>query len=709
MTIEQTRKAETAVEKESKRTRLRPGAPRDFQPQSPLLNPSSSVRTPHSSLVSKLGLVSDIDLVLHLPLRYEDETRITRIADTQPGTFAQIEGVIVKSGIQFRPRRQLVCQIKDETGLVSLRFFSFYTSQSKALAEGNRVRAAGEVRGGFFGAEMVHPRYKVLRTSTPLPETLTPIYPAAAGISQAMLRKAIATALDRANLSDTLPEKLRAQVRVADFAASVNFLHRPPPEADAGALRERTHPAWRRIKFDELLAQQLSMRLARLERRARDAPRLKATGSTRLLSELPFRLTASQQRVWREISEDLSQPHPMQRLLQGDVGSGKTVIAALAATQAFENQAQTAVMAPTEILAEQHFRKFSSWLAPLGIKTAWLTGGVKKSEKQKTLAQVAAGEIDVIIGTHALFQDPVEFRSLGLAIIDEQHRFGVGQRLALREKGKSPHQLMLSATPIPRTLSMSYYADLDVSVIDELPPGRSPVETRLIAESRRDDVVRRVRDGCVSGQQAYWICPLIEESETLQLQTALATYEQLRATFPEIKTGLVHGRLDAPEKAAVMDAFSRGEIQLLVATTVVEVGVDVPNASLMVIENAERMGLAQLHQLRGRIGRGTAKSVCVLMYQQPLGETARERLKIIYENNDGFAIAKYDLRLRGPGELLGARQSGMPLLRFADVTTDQDLLEQARDVAHRLLQRHPAAANRHLERWLGSKRAFLRV
>ncbi len=707
MRIEQTRRR-TEAEKGTKRKSLKPPESKTSA-KSSVLNPQSSPLEPQSSPFSKLGIRREFDFVLHLPLRYEDETRITRIADAQPGTFAQIEGVIVKSGIQFRPRRQLVCQIKDESGVLSLRFFSFYMSQSRALADGNRVRAAGEVRGGFFGTEIVHPRYKVLRTSMPLPEALTPIYPTAAGISQAMLRKAIAAALENVKLSDTLPEKLRAEIRVPDFAESVNFLHRPPPDADADALERRTHPAWRRIKFDELLAQQLSMRLAHLKRRARDAPPLDAIGPARLLRELPFKLTASQQQVWREISEDLRQPHPMQRLLQGDVGSGKTVIAALAAAQAFENGAQTAVMAPTEILAEQHFRKFSSWLTPLGINTEWLTGGLKKSEKQRRLAKVAAGEIDVVIGTHALFQDPVEFRSLGLAIIDEQHRFGVGQRLALREKGKSPHQLMLSATPIPRTLAMSYYADLDVSVITELPPGRTPVETKLIAESRRDDVVRRVRDGCLAGRQAYWICPLIEESETLQLQTALTTYEQLRTTFPEIKTGLVHGRLDAPEKAAVMDAFLRGEIKLLVATTVVEVGVDVPNASLMVIENAERMGLAQLHQLRGRIGRGSAKSVCVLMYQQPLSEAARERLKIIYENNDGFAIAKHDLRLRGPGELLGARQSGIPLLRFADLATDQDLLEQARDVAPKLLQRHPAAAKRHLERWLGGKQAFLRV
>ena len=674
-------------------------------------SPRSSVLDPKSSSFAKLGITRDFDLVLHLPLRYEDETRLTRIADVPPGAFAQVEGVVVKSNIQFRPRRQLVCRIEDESGILFLRFFTFYASQAKALSEGARVRAAGEIRGGLFGAEMVHPRYKILRAPAPLPETLTPIYPTAAGISQASLRKAIGSALDRLDLIDTLPEDLLSRLRLPAFDASVRLLHHPPPNVNADALHRRTHPAWRRVKFDELLAQQLSMRLAHLERSARGARALKPRGAATaaLLSALPFKLTASQEKVWREISHDLAQPHPMQRLLQGDVGSGKTIVAALAAAQAFENRSQTVIMAPTEILAEQHFRKFSSWLRPLNVRIAWLTARLKRNAKQKALAAAVSGEADVIIGTHALFQESVEFRRLGLAIVDEQHRFGVGQRLALREKGKSPHQLMMSATPIPRTLSMSYYADLDVSVIDKLPPGRSPVETRLISATRRNEVVRRVRDACVAGRQAYWICPLIEESETLQLQTALATHDQLRVTFPEIKIGLIHGRLETAEKAAVMDAFTRGEIALLVATTVIEVGVDVPNASLMVIENAERMGLAQLHQLRGRVGRGERKSVCVLMYQAPLSESARERLKIVYENNDGFEIARHDLRLRGPGELLGARQSGVPLLRFADLIADADLIEQASGAAHQLLTRHPSSAKRHLERWIGAKRGFLHV
>jgi ATP-dependent DNA helicase RecG len=683
-------------------------------PKQVALNPHSSIlspQSPPSAKLAKLGITRDFDFVLHLPLRYEDETRITRIADAATGAPVQVEGVVIKSSIQYRPRRQLVCQIEDESGLLFLRFFTFYMSQANALVAGARVRAFGEVRGGFFGAEMVHPRYKVLRAETPLPESLTPIYPASAGISQASLRKWIASALERLDLADTLPKKTLAQWRLPDFEASVQLLHHPPPEISAEALTQRSHPAWRRVKFDELLAQQLSMRLARLERRGRGAPPLKPKHAlTRtLISALPFKLTRAQLRAWSEISADLGQPHPMQRLLQGDVGSGKTIVAALAAAQALENGVQTAIMAPTEILAEQHYRKFSSWLGHLQVKISWLTGGLKRSEKRKALEAVSSGDIDVVVGTHALFQEQVAFRALGLAIIDEQHRFGVGQRLALREKGQRPHQLMMSATPIPRTLAMSYYADLDISLIDELPPGRAPVETRLIAASRRNEVLRRVRDACLAGGQAYWICPLIEESETLQLQTALATYHDLCNVFPEIQTGLIHGRLETSEKAHVMDEFARGRIQLLVATTVIEVGVDVPNASLMVVENAERMGLAQLHQLRGRVGRGQRKSFCVLMYQTPLSESARQRLKIIYKNNDGFEIARHDLRLRGPGELLGARQSGMPLLRFADLIADQDLLEQARDAAQQLLAHHPGAVKRHLDRWIGKRRAYLRA
>jgi ATP-dependent DNA helicase RecG len=476
-------------------------------------------------------------------------------------------------------------------------------------------------------------------------------------------------------------------------------------------LAERTHPAWQRLKFDELLAQQLSMHQHYRRRRAQSAapmpPRQRLTRA--LLAALPFPLTGAQQRVMTEITSDLAKPHPMQRLLQGDVGSGKTVVAALAALQAIENGFQAAIMAPTEILAEQHYQKLSAWLEPLGLRVIWLAASLPKKEKQAALAAVAEGGAQLAIGTHALFQDQVAFRNLGLAIIDEQHRFGVHQRLALRQKGAQPHQLMMSATPIPRTLSMSYYADLDVSVIDELPPGRTPVITKLVGDRRRDEVVARVRDACLNGRQAYWVCPLIEESETLQLKTAVETFETLTATFPELKVGLVHGRLHSRDKVATMAAFKAGEIQLLVATTVIEVGVDVPNASLMVIEHAERFGLSQLHQLRGRVGRGAAKSACILLYQTPLSETARSRLRIIYENSDGFEIARQDLLLRGPGEFLGARQSGVPLLHIADIEQDQGLLEAARRIAEEIIAEQPEVAERHLQRWLAGAEQYLKV
>ncbi|MEP6605970.1 MAG: ATP-dependent DNA helicase RecG, partial [Nitrosospira sp.] len=484
-------------------------------------------------------------------------------------------------------------------------------------------------------------------------------------------------------------------------------------------LQERTHPAWRRIKFDELLAQQLSMRLHYRQRRSGNAPvLLKKNNLTRaLLQSLPFELTSGQKKASSEISHDLVAGHPMQRLLQGDVGSGKTVVAALAVLQAIENGYQAALMAPTEILAEQHYQKLSAWLGPLlgssDIKIAWLTGNQKKKQREIMLAAIADGSAMLAIGTHALFQQQVEFARLGLAIIDEQHRFGVHQRLALRMKGAKtgsvPHQLMMSATPIPRTLSMSYYADLDVSVIDGLPPGRTPVVTKLVAATRRDEVIARIREACHAGKQAYWVCPLIEESEALQLKTALDTYETLNLTFPDLKIGLVHGRLRPQEKSAVMESFKQGDIQLLVATTVIEVGVDVANASLMVVEHAERMGLSQLHQLRGRVGRGTEASICILLYQKPLSPIAQERLKIIFENTDGFEIARRDLQLRGPGEFLGARQSGVPMLRFADLEQDGDLLDAARSVAEELLCDHPEAAKRHLQRWLGKKSEYLRV
>jgi ATP-dependent DNA helicase RecG len=664
--------------------------------------------------LEKLGLRSDADFVMHLPLRYEDETRITAVADAPPGVAAQFQVEVVSSEIAFRPRRQLIARTRDESGVLLLRFLNFYPSQQKTLQPGMRLRVFGEVRGGFIGAEIVHPRFHAVRDDEPLPDRLTPVYPTTAGLAQSALRRLILKALERADahgdLRDTLPDALRERLRLADFAASLRFLHEPPPDISLAELEAHGHPAWRRIAFDELLAQQLSLRRAYALRRARGAPALPGTGELtgRLLASLPFALTRAQERVRREIAADLGAAHPMQRLLQGDVGSGKTIVAALAMLQTVESGYQAALMAPTEILAEQHHRKLAGWLEPLGFEVAWLSGSLKKKQKEAMASAIASGHARLVVGTHALIEEGVEFERLGLAIVDEQHRFGVRQRLALKQKGMSAHQLTMSATPIPRTLAMSHYADLDVSVIDEPPPGRTPVLTKLVAEARRDEVVARVRDACRAGRQVYWVCPLIEESETLELKTAEETYARLCAELPDARVGLVHGRLKAADKAAVMEAFVRNDVQLLVATTVIEVGVDVPNASLMVIEHAERFGLAQLHQLRGRVGRGRADSACILLYASPLGETARKRLKIIYENSDGFEIARLDLHLRGPGEFVGARQSGMPLLRFADLD-DAALVEQVRGVAEELLRDWPAHVDAHLKRWLAGREELLKA
>jgi len=687
--------------------------------------------------LAKIGIHRDFDLVLHLPLRYEDHTHLYPIAGAPGGLTVLVEGVVRDNAIKFRPKRQLVCTVEDASGVVVIRFLNFYGSQVRQLAVGVRVRLFGEIRQGFFGAEMVHPKYRVVGEGAPVADRLSPVYPTTAGLSQVILQRLVGRALGTCALDDTLPAVLLGKLGLPGFADSVRYLHHPPPAAALAELEQRTDPAWRRVKFDELLAQQLSMRLHYDRRKRVRAPPLPPkTGMMHaLLDALPFALTAAQQKAAGEISADLVRSYPMQRLLQGDVGSGKTVVAALAALQAIENGYQVAIMAPTEILGEQHFAKFSGWLNDLGVTVTWLGGNLARRPKREALERIAGGATQIAIGTHALFQDEVEFKRLGLVIVDEQHRFGVRQRLALRQKGgKSgatpvqPHQLMMSATPIPRTLAMSYYADLDVSVIDEMPPGRTPVATRLVSEPRRDEVIKRVRDACMAGSQAYWVCPLIEEaevadgdvtermkpfpgrrSEALQLQSVLETHERLRETFPELRIGLVHGRLASVEKAAVMQAFKDGAIQLLVATTVIEVGVDVPNATLMVIENAERMGLSQLHQLRGRVGRGPGHSTCILLYQSALSALARERLKIIYGNTDGFEIARHDLRLRGPGELLGARQSGVPLLRFADVSVDGDLVELARDVAQDLLRDEPQVAELHLQRWLGGRQQYLRV
>ena len=673
--------------------------------------------------LAKLGIGCDQDLVLHLPLRYEDHTQLVPLAALGAGMTAQAEGTVLHTDVQFRPRRQLVCLLEDgadaQAGRAQLvlRFFHFYPSQQKALQPGARVRVFGEVREGHFGREIVHPQFRVVTPGTPLAEALTPVYPTTAGLGQETLRKVIARALasDPALTAESLPEDAVRRRHLWKFGDAVRFLHAPPPRLNRltqHALDQRTHPAWQRLKFDELVAQQLSLKAHRRARAARHAPVLTGNGELTgaLLARIPFQLTRAQQRVWREISHDLKRAMPMQRLLQGDVGSGKTIVAALAALQAIESGRQVALMAPTEILAEQHYRKLAQWLDGSGVRVAWLAGGMGVKARRASMAAIASGEAAFAVGTHALFEEDVELPRLGLAIVDEQHRFGVAQRLRLRGKALGEaHQLMMSATPIPRTLAMTFYADLDVSVLDELPPGRTPVATRLVNNKRRPEIVERVRRGCAEGRQAYWVCPLIEESEKLELQTAVALHQELTQALPELSVGLLHGRMKADDKAAAMAAFAGGGTQVLVATTVIEVGVDVPNASLMVIEHAERFGLAQLHQLRGRVGRGAAESVCYLLFEEPLGDTAKARLKVIFGSNDGFEIARADLQIRGPGEFLGARQSGVPMLRFADLERDATLIEQARDAADDLLLREPAAAAAHVARWLGGKAEFFRA
>jgi ATP-dependent DNA helicase RecG len=656
--------------------------------------------------LDKLGLRTRFDFVLHLPLRYEDETRLTDPQLAPPGQPVLIQARVLRAEVAYRPKRQLIVHAEG----VVLRFFNFYGSQLKgfqrAAEDGRCVRAYGEVRGGWFGVEMSHPRYRFVDGDEPLPASLTPVYSTAAGISQAMVRTKVLEAVDAGEMDDTLPADVRRRYALPSFDQSVRVLHRPEPAADTAALVERSHPAWRRMKFDELLAQQLSMRFAYRNRRSRSAQVLRTDGTLlrAFIARLPFKLTRAQTRAMNEVLGDLAQPHPMQRLLQGDVGSGKTIVAAIACLAAADSGAQAAVMAPTEILSEQHYRKFREWLEPLGIGIAWLHGGLGGKQKRDALASIADGRAQITIGTHALVQERVDFARLALAVVDEQHRFGVQQRLTLRRKAdeRVPHQLMMTATPIPRTLSMTYFADLDTSVIDELPPGRRPVTTRLFSAAKRGEVLERIREACREKQQAYWVCPVIEESKE-GVQTAVETYELLARELKGLRVALLHGRLPPAEKAAVMASFSKGTTDLLVCTTVIEVGVDVPNASLMVIESAERFGLAQLHQLRGRIGRGSRESVCILLYGEPLSETARQRLRVIYENANGFAIAEHDLKLRGPGEYLGERQSGEPLLRFADLERDADLVEQAREAAEDMVTRHAEAAHAHVARWLGAR------
>ncbi|HZA95777.1 MAG TPA: ATP-dependent DNA helicase RecG, partial [Burkholderiaceae bacterium] len=592
-----------------------------------------------------------------------------------------------------------------------LRFLNFYSSQIKQMAIGRRFRIFGLVRGGLAGAEMIHPRMRACDSADPLSRSLTPVYPSPEGVPQSWLRKRIDRALRDVDIDDVLPEKIRERHRLDRLKDAVERLHRPPPDADSLALQGRTDPAWRRVMFDELLAQQLALRAAREARADRRAPALGAAGalSARLRAQLPFTLTGAQHRVWDEIERDLARAQPMHRLLQGDVGSGKTVIAALAAARAIECGYQAALMAPTEILAEQHFHKVAEWLAPVGVRIEWLAGRLTPAAKRAAQDAIATGQAQLIVGTHALIQEAVAFARLGLAIVDEQHRFGVAQRVALRggADGHSPHLLMLSATPIPRTLAMSYLADLDVSVIDELPPGRRPVVTKLITTRRREEVMQRIRADVAVGRQAYWVCPLIESSDVIEVAAATETFERITHTLPDLRIGLLHGQLPSTMKADVMQRFQQRQLDVLVATTVIEVGVDVANATLMVIEHAERFGLAQLHQLRGRVGRGGDQSFCILMFEEPLSEPARERLKVIYETSDGFEIARQDLTMRGPGEFLGARQSGMPLLRFADLQRDAQLVEQARDAATELLVKNPDIARQHVQRWYAASNEFL--
>jgi len=660
--------------------------------------------------LARLGIETVADALFHLPLRYQDRTRVVAIGRMRPGHEAVVEASIDHVELSHRRRRALLAHVSDGTGGLTLRWFHFSSRQREQLAPGRRIRLYGEARRGPGGLEVVHPEYQLLGPGggPPLDRSLTPVYPATEGVGQATLRKIVGAALDWLERTGGLVDHAgpAAPDDLPGLREALVTVHRPAPDVDVPALLDATHPACRRLAFEELLAHHVSLRRLRERARAHEAPAL--AGSGRLVSALraalPFTLTAAQERVFREVSADLARAHPMLRLVQGDVGSGKTVVAALAALQALEAGFQAAVMAPTEVLAEQHFRNFSEWLEPLGVHVGWVTGRLTAAQRRRELAAVADGSTRVVVGTHALFQQEVAFAHLGLAVIDEQHRFGVHQRLALREKGAAgglvPHQLIMTATPIPRTLAMTAYADLDTSIIDELPPGRTPVETVVVSSARRGEVVERVAKACAEGRQAYWVCTLIEVSEAQAGQAAAETAERLAEALPDLRVGLVHGRLKASGKEAVMASLKNGGIDLLVATTVIEVGVDVPNASLMVIENAERLGLSQLHQLRGRVGRGSAASLCVLLYEPPLSESARARLATLRETSDGFRIAERDLELRGPGEVLGTRQTGMVGFRIADPVRDAPLLPQIRTGAERLLATDKAAVAALTARWL---------
>ena len=672
--------------------------------------------------LAKLGLLNIQDVLFHLPVRYMDRTRISPIGGLQPDSDAVIEGEVKACDVVFGRRRSLMCRIQDGTGTITLRFFHFSSAQKNNLKPGARLRCFGEVRRGASGLEIYHPEYQFLEQQpAPLAEILTPVYPASEGITQPRLRNITGQALAMLNegsLKELLPDAHRAQFQQQfqqmSLIDAIRFIHQPPADANLTELAEGQHPAQQRLAFEELLAHNLSLLRLRHQVQQQPAPALTTASSLRekFLSSLPFALTTAQQRTSEEILQDMLNPYPMLRLVQGDVGSGKTVVAALAALQAVASEKQAAIMAPTEILAEQHYQNFQNWLEPLGIKVAWLTGKVKGKAREMQLEQIANGSAAVIVGTHALFQEDVQFHDLALTIIDEQHRFGVHQRLALKEKGSgntTPHQLIMTATPIPRTLAMSAYADLDCSIIDELPPGRTPVNTVLIDQQRRSEIIQRISAACAEGRQAYWVCTLIEESDVLEAQAAEATCDELHLLLPNLNIGLVHGRLKPAEKSWVMEAFKNGDIDLLVATTVIEVGVDVPNASLMIIENPERLGLAQLHQLRGRVGRGSAESHCVLLYSSPLSRNGSERLKTMRQTSDGFKIAEKDLQLRGPGEVLGTRQTGEMQLRIADLQRDAHLLPIIKQAASDLFQHYPQQTTAIIDRWLGQKERFGQV
>jgi len=666
--------------------------------------------------LKRLGLHTVQDVLFHLPLRYQDRTRVLPMGGLRPGMEAVVEGEIELADVVFRGRRSLICRVSDGTGHLHLRFFYFSAAQQANLTRGRRLRLFGEVRFGPAGLEMIHPEYEFTDGAVPtkVEENLTPVYPATTGVHQLSLRKLARQALEKylEKIEERLPPAVLQELRLPTLIEALALVHQPPPHTPVELLAEGKHPAVMRLSFEELLAHHLSLKRLRARVQTESAPAMSGAGKLmpQMLAQLPFQLTRAQQRVLDEILTDLRNAHPMQRLVQGDVGSGKTVVAACASLAAIESGLQVAVMAPTELLADQHLRNFSGWLEPLGISVVGLSGKLNGRARQDALEKIGSGQAAIAVGTQALFQEDVEFADLGLIIVDEQHRFGVHQRLALREKGRvgsrRPHQLIMTATPIPRTLAQSLYADLDVSVIDELPPGRTPIRTVVLPETRRDEVIERIRAACSAGRQAYWVCPLIEESETLELETATDTAQALHEALPELKVALIHGRMKPLEKEKIMAAFKRGDINLLVATTVIEVGVDVPNASLMIIENAERLGLSQLHQLRGRIGRGQAESHCVLLYQAPLSEMARARLAAVRETSDGFEIARRDLEMRGPGEVLGTRQAGMPQFHIADLLRDHELLPRVQQLADLLLKEHPESVDPIVRRWLSGAETY---